>query len=275
MIIMKESYLNIGGEYLYYRHNDIKPDRISLLFVHGLGDSGLSFEDVFKDSRFNDYNLVVPDLIGYGRSSGAADKKRYSYALHVERLWKLIKKLKLNNLIVVGHSMGGDITTLLCQSDTKSLIKKYVNIEGDITQFDLTISKAAVQANNSGRFDKWFETGFKKKIVFDGWGHLRSGRIYYASVSFCRPEALLENAIELVNRNSCLEGKFKSEIGKIYCKLSVPRVYCYGTESLSKETNEFLKKNSMDTKAFEGIGHCPMADCVEKFYSFLYEYIKD
>lgn len=271
---MNESYLKIGDEYLYYRYNEIKSNRISLLFVHGLGDSGLSFEDVFKDKRFDKYNLVVPDHVGYGRSSSAKNKKRYSYDWHVKRLWKLINKLKLDNLIVVGHSMGGDLTTLLCDSDKTGVIKKYVNIEGDITQFDLTISKAAVQADIRGWFDRWFELGLKKKIVFDGLGHLRSGRIYFASLSFCRPEVLLENAIELVDRNSCLEGKFKSEIGKIYKELSVPRVFCYGTNSLSNETIEFLDQNNLETKAFDGIGHCPMTDCSQDFYSFLYEFIQ-
>ncbi len=272
---MKDSYLNIGDEYLYYRYNEIKPNRKSILFVHGLGDSGLSFEDVFNDQRFDNYNLVVPDFIGYGRSSGAADKKRYSYDWHVKRLWKLVKKLKLKNLIVVGHSMGGDLTTLLCHSDKASIIKKYINIEGDITQFDQTISRAAVQAHKGGRFDRWFESGLIKRIVFDNLGHLRSGRLYFASLSFCRPEALLENAIELVARNNKLDGEFKSEIGKIYSELTIPRVFCYGTDSLSKETIEFLKQNNLETKAFEGIGHCPMTDCSEEFYSFLYDYIKD
>ncbi len=272
---MNETYLKIGDEILYYRHNQIKPNRKSIILVHGLGDSGLSFEDVFKDNRLSKYNLIVPDLIGYGRSSVAANKGQYSYDWHVKRLWKLINKLKLNNLLVVGHSMGGDITTLLCHTDKNGLIKKYVNIEGDITQFDLSVSKATVKANNNGRFDKWFETVLKKKIVFDMLGHLRSGRIYYASLSYCRPEALLENSIELVNRNSCLDGKFKSEIGEIYSKLSIPRVYCYGTDSLSKETIEFLKQNNLETKAFKGIGHCPMTDCSDKFYSFLYEYMKN
>lgn len=271
---MNESYLKIGDEHLYYRSNDIKPNRKSILFVHGLGDSGLSFEDVFKNKRFNKYNLIVPDHIGYGRSSGASNKSRYSYAWHLKRLWILIKKLKLDNLIVVGHSMGGDLTTLLCQSDKTGIIKKYVNIEGDITQFDLTVSKATVKANKNGRFDKWFESGLKKRLIFDRLGHLRSGRIYFASLSFCRPEALLENAIELVRRNSCLSGKYKSGIGKIYCELSIPRVYCYGTDSLSNETIQFLKENNLETKAFAGIGHCPMTDCTEKFYSFLYELIQ-
>ena len=111
--------------------------------------------------------------------------------------------------------------------------------------------------------------------MFDGLGHLRSGRIYYASLSFCRTEALLGNAIELVNRNSCLEGKFKSEIGKIYSELAIPRVYCYGTDSLSKESVEFLKLHGLELRAFDGIGHCPMTDDSEEFYSFLYEYIND
>lgn len=270
---MKDAYLRIKDEYLYFRHNGIRSGRKTLLFVHGMGDSGLSFKDVFKDRRFADLNLIVPDLIGYGRSSATEKKERYRYSYHVDRLWKLVDDRGLDEIILIGHSMGGDLTTLMCESDTRGIISKYVNIEGDITQFDLTISSAAVRAHKEGRFDKWFEDGLKKKLIFDSMGHLRSGRIYFASLSFCRPEALLENAIELVKRNTSLSGKYKSEIGQLYCSLSVPRVFCYGTDSLTDETLAYLKENEMRVKAFEGVGHCPMTDSVAEFYSFLYDFI--
>jgi hypothetical protein len=41
--------------------------------------------------------------------------------------------LGTGDLIIIGHSMGGDIATLLCASDKRNMIVKFVNIEGGLT----------------------------------------------------------------------------------------------------------------------------------------------
>ncbi len=271
---MNEAYLRIDDKLMYCRHNGVDPKRTSLLFVHGLGDSGLSFEDPFRYKNYNKYNIIVPDLIGYGRSSGSINKRGYSYSAHVKNLRRLIKELDIKNLIVIGHSMGGDLTTLLCVSDPDGIIKKYVCIEGDVTQYDLTISRAAMKAIEKDRFDTWYENDFKTKLIWNKLGELRSGKIYYASLAFCRKTAFIENAKELVKRNTSLDGKYKSEIGKKFVSINVPKIFCYGTASLAKSTLKFLEENNIPTRAFKGAGHCPMTDCSDQFYKFLYEWIK-
>ncbi|MEW5923725.1 MAG: alpha/beta hydrolase [Candidatus Zixiibacteriota bacterium] len=272
--MMKEKYHKFDDKLMFYRHNGIDPKRLSVLFVHGLGDSGLSFEDAFKDDRFGQFNLIVPDLIGYGRSSGAGNKDDYSYEAHVQRLWQLIDELGIKELILVGHSMGGDLTTLMCSSDKKNIIKKYVNIEGDLTQYDLTISRASVKAFEKGNFDKWFETDFKEKLVWGKLGEVRSGWIYYVGVSMCRRDAFLANALELVRRNTSLDGKYKSEIGRIFLSLQIPRLFCYGTKSLAMATLNFVNENNISSQSFDGVGHCPMTDASKEFYDCLYDFIR-
>ena len=79
---------------------------------------------------------LFPDLIGYGKSSESANGD-YRFEAHIEKLWKIIADLEVHDLIIIGHSMGGDIATLMCASGRKNIIKKFVNIEGNITQFDL------------------------------------------------------------------------------------------------------------------------------------------
>lgn len=272
---MKDEYFETDETTMFYRHNQIDPSRLTLLFIHGLGDSGLSFEDPFKDNRFDKFNIIVPDLVGYGRSSGSADLNGYSYESHLRRIWALINEHELKELIIIGHSMGGDLTTLLCASDQEKIIKKYVNIEGDVTQYDLTISRAAVKAFEKGNFDQWYENDFKQKLVFEKLGGDRSGRIYYSSLAFCRPEAFLDNARELVRRNTSLEGKFKSEIGQVFVSLDIPKIFCYGTKSLARSSLRFLDENDIQTKGFEGVGHCPMTDCSAEFYDYIYRYITE
>jgi len=270
-----ESYLRIDGECVYVRHNTIRPGRLTILLVHGLGDSGLAFKEVFDCKWADDVNLLVPDLIGYGRSS-ASITGSYGFEFHTRILWKIIEHFRVDELVAVGHSMGGDVTTLLCASNKRDIIKKYVNVEGDITEHDLFISGRVVEAAKHGNFEKWFSEEFLDNIVYERWGKkLKSTRRYYASLQFCRPQAFLANSRELVSRNTALSGKIKSEIGKIYCSLTIPKVFCYGTRSLPSGVVEFLKENNLASRVFEDTPHLIMIERTDEFYSFLYDFTRD
>ena len=273
--IMNESVLQLESEYHYVRHNKISFDKTTLLFLHGLGDSGLCFQEVFQDKRFDRFNIIVPDIIGYGRSSTATNDD-YSFNSYIAKLCKIIERMNVSGLTVIGHSMGGDIATILCASDQRNVIKKFVNIEGNITQFDLFISSNAVRAAEDADFEHWFYEGFMKSIVFDDWAQkYPSCRRYYASLWCCRTKAFLANAEELCKMNTALPGKYKSEIGKTYCSLAVPKVYCYGTESISSGTVDFLKEEGLEYQIFDGVFHWPMIDKANEFYSFLYEFVSN
>jgi pimeloyl-ACP methyl ester carboxylesterase len=270
---MEESVYKIDGEYIFVRHNSFHKNRMTLLFLHGLGESGLCFKEVFEDERFQTVNLIIPDLIGYGKSTASVSSD-YSFHSHIQRIKKLLVIKNIQECSVIGHSLGGDIGTLLCASDKSGIVKKFVNIEGDLTQHDVFISNLAVEADKKGRFKKWWEYDFLKNIVYDGWGQkYDSCRRYFASLCFCNPQAFLDNAKELVNRNTALTEKNKSEIGKTYLSLNIPKVYCCGTESLSPDTMEFIKENNIDYLSFKDAFHWLMIDRSERFYSFLFEYV--
>lgn len=269
---MHESILQFEGEFNYVRNNKLLPGRITLLFIHGLGDSGLAFQEVFEDKRLG-VNIIVPDMTGYGRSSESANGD-YGFDSYIDRIWNIIERMGGNDLIAIGHSMGGDIATLLCASDQKNIIKKFVNIEGNLTQFDLFISSSAVSAERDGNFEDWFNEEFIKSKVLGDWAQrYDSCKRYYESLCNCRPDAFLANARELYERNTALPGKYKSEIGQIYCSLSIPKMFCYGTESISSGTVNFVKENNLEHKALEGAFHWAMIDKAVEFYPFLYNYI--
>ena len=269
--MMADSIIQLGEEHIFLRHNQFVPFRKTLLFIHGLGETGMCFREVFQDRRFDEFNILIPDLVGYGKSS-KSDPHGFSFDSHVQRLWQLLKKFETKDLVLIGHSMGGDITTLMCASDSNGIIKKYVNIEGDITQFDLFISSEAVNAEKNGNFPAWFRENFMMDTVRDNWGkRFESCQRYYESLTQCAPGAFLANARELVkrNNNNALPGEYKSEIGQIYAGLSLPTVYCYGTKSISEGTLRFLKENRLDVMPFENAGHWVMIDNAVEFYSFL------
>jgi pimeloyl-ACP methyl ester carboxylesterase len=274
---MYESLMEISGEHIFLRHNAILPDRVTLLLVHGLGDSGLSFLEIFEDERFDSFNLLVPDLAGFGRSSGSTD---YGLDAHVRRLSLIIEKLalqertRIEEIIAVGHSLGGDLLTLFCASDRRGKVKKFVNIEGNLTQFDLFISCGASKADDRGEFRQWFNHAFIESTVYNEWGsQYESCRRYYASLRFAHPEAFLTSARELCAKNNSLDGQFKSEIGAAYCRLPIAKVFCCGARSVSPETIGFLETMGLEHKLFENAFHWPMIDNSREFYPFLHSFI--
>lgn len=280
LIHMNETYLEVDGGTLFVRHTNLVAARPTILFIHGLGESGLSFQEVFEDRSFAGTNLLVPDLAGYGRSYQAAD---LSMDAHIARLWKTLEALEqvvgftLDKLSVIGHSMGGDIATLLCDADSEKRVQKLVNIEGDLTEFDVFISNQAVRAQENGKFSTWFESEFKDQLVLGTWGarYGMSCKRYFASLCFARPEVFLANAMELYRRNTSGDRVSGNDFGRRYVALALPRVYCYGTRSIAQETVEFLHRHDLNNKGFSEAFHWPMIDRAAEFYAFVRDFISE
>lgn len=78
----------------------------TLLFVHGLSSTMASWQK--NISGLNDkFHCIAIDLPGYGQSS--KNKTDYSLQEYATILNDFIKKKELKNVVLVGHSMGGQI----------------------------------------------------------------------------------------------------------------------------------------------------------------------
>lgn len=273
---MNESLVRVDDGWIYVRHSKIRRRCPSLIFVHGLGESGLCFAEAFEESGFDRVNIVVPDLLGYGRST-ASESRDYSFKKQVGRLWSVVDHFQLRNLTLVGHSMGGDIATLMCAGDSDERIEHLVNIEGALTPEDRFISSQAVAAADRGEFNAWLRTDFAQRVWCE-WGcKWPSCRRYYASLNFCRPEAFLASAMEIFRQAEAQLGQDETEAGLRYCSLSLGnrRIYCWGAKSLPEGTQSYLRSKHLRNKRFEDASHWVMLDQKEKFYAFLRRFVAE
>ena len=271
---MQERIVQMEDGWLFVRQGEVQRSRPVLLFVHGLGESGLCFKEAFDSRVMKECSLVVPDMMGYGRSSVAVGED-YSMESQIRRLWRLVDSMRLESFYVVGHSLGGDIGTFMASSDTRQRIKGLVNIEGDLTPHDIFFSHKVVSAAEAGNFTGWFEKEFKEKIVLKDWGSQWSScRRYYASLQFARPEAFLANAKEIYEKNQALPGRPECLTGFTFAALKIPKIFCWGSESLAKGTLEFLESSSLHHRKFEPAFHWPMIDQAELFYEFLSDFLQ-
>lgn len=271
MATATETSLRLDYCSLFVRHSAIQRGRRSLVFLHGLGDSGRAFSEAFERPELAGFNLIVPDLVGFGQSSGALDGD-YSFATQAERLWRALDSLGVETVTLVGHSMGGDLATLMAFWDRGERVRSLVSVEGNLTPRDLFISSKAAESADQGRFEEWLPK-FAQETVLASWGEKwPSYRRYYESLLFCHQDAFRESARELVRRNGPVPGSLASEMGALYRSLSLPRVFCWGAESLAAETQQLLIAAGIHNKRFDQASHWLMVDQPEELYPFLQEF---
>ena len=102
---MTEKSVNIDGNKI--RYLEVGTSNETLVLIHGLGASAERWEYVIPFFQEH-FRLIVPDLIGFGYS----DKPLVDYTTDFfsEFFKKFFKKLEIKNPIVIGSSLGGQIT---------------------------------------------------------------------------------------------------------------------------------------------------------------------
>jgi pimeloyl-ACP methyl ester carboxylesterase len=81
--------------------------RHSCLMIHGFGEGSYVWDRVLP-AIASRYDAIAPDLRGHGDSAWDAEA-RYDVQAHIEDVVHVIRALDLHRLVLVGHSMGGEI----------------------------------------------------------------------------------------------------------------------------------------------------------------------
>jgi pimeloyl-ACP methyl ester carboxylesterase len=97
------------GETLHMAYMDIAPNgqpRGAIALLHGKNFCGATWEDSIKILSAAGYRVIVPDQIGFCKSSKPAHYQ-YSFQQLARNTRSLLASLGVENVIVVGHSTGG------------------------------------------------------------------------------------------------------------------------------------------------------------------------
>lgn len=99
---MKEQYLN---NEIYYRTNEFRPERLTLVFIHGVSGSSsawLPYEKIFEQR----YNILNYDIRGHGMSKKYPNYLDYKVENFAEDLNELILFLNIKKFVLVSNSFG-------------------------------------------------------------------------------------------------------------------------------------------------------------------------
>ncbi|MFH5832536.1 alpha/beta fold hydrolase [Halalkalibaculum sp. DA384] len=106
-----------------YEHAQ-RPNGRTVLLFHGKNFNGAYWEQTMKVLLEEGYDVLVPDQIGFGKSSKPA---HYHYTFHqlAENTRELVDSLDISKVTVLGHSMGGMLATrfaLMYPNEVEKLI---------------------------------------------------------------------------------------------------------------------------------------------------------
>jgi pimeloyl-ACP methyl ester carboxylesterase len=119
--------LSLEGEDVRMAFMDIQPistyNGENILLLHGKNFFGAYWKRTIEFLAVQGYRVIVPDQVGFGKSS--KPDIQYSFHLLARNTKQLLEELDVDQVTVVGHSMGGMLATrfaLMYPQTTKRLV---------------------------------------------------------------------------------------------------------------------------------------------------------
>lgn len=89
-----------------YMYLPPQPDKPVVTLLHGKNFNGAYWEQTADFLQKQGYGVLMPDQIGFGKSTKATDYQ-YSFSALAQNTLGLMNTLNIKQTIVMGHSMGG------------------------------------------------------------------------------------------------------------------------------------------------------------------------
>jgi pimeloyl-ACP methyl ester carboxylesterase len=127
--------VNTEGQFLKMAYMDVHPTSVAngrtVMLFHGKNFGGYYWTNVIKQLTQSGFRVLVPDQIGFGKSS----KAFIHYSFHEMAKWNklLLDSLNIQKATILGHSMGGMLATrfalLYPQKTEKLLLENPIGLE--------------------------------------------------------------------------------------------------------------------------------------------------
>ena len=121
---VKTFNFNSQNQNIKMRYMDIGDENAKkvIVLLHGKNFAGFYWEKIAKDLVNKNYRVLIPDQIGFGKSS-KPDYYQYSFGQLALNTKLLLDKLEIKKFDLVGHSMGGMLATTMAVNYSDSVNK--------------------------------------------------------------------------------------------------------------------------------------------------------
>lgn len=274
---------------------DVKPQKNNgktILLLHGKNFNGAYWERTAKDLSEKGFRVIIPDQIGFGKSS-KPHNYQFSFSQLAENTKAILDELGIDKTIVLGHSMGGMVairfTLLYPEKVQKLILENPIGLEDYKTFASYQNIDQAYQSElkNTAETYKNYQLKFyydnKWKEEYQPWLDLIAGWTLHKDYPQVAWDAALTSDM-IYNQPVCYEFK----------NIKVPTLLIIGTrdrtaigkDRVPKELQpkmgqyqELGKKTQHEIAGFqlvelENVGHLPHIEVYPKFFEALYHFIK-
>lgn len=124
--MIQESTVALPHTSLATLQNNLPEPDVTILFIHGYLDNVNSFLPILP--HFNKTNWIAIDLAGHGKSQHRSQDAHYHLLDYVYDVVCLIEQLELKRVVLVGHSLGAIISSIVASTQAIN-IKGFMAIE--------------------------------------------------------------------------------------------------------------------------------------------------
>ncbi len=130
-------------------------ERPTIVMIHGLGCSLKYWNCVFDAEEFSEYRLIALDLPGFGESE-KPETYDYRFDTQATMMFAALDALQAQDVILVGHSMGGAIAILMALQRPEA-IRQLIVIEPNLRAGDVQLGRKIVDYASEADFIAHYE----------------------------------------------------------------------------------------------------------------------
>lgn len=209
--------------------------------------------DALREQDFlKSYFVLSLDFLGFGKSSHE-DNLNYTLEEQCEAVIQVLEHLRIKNFILVGHSVGGMVGTLLLDR-LKNQISGFINLEGNLLFEHCGASRLIIEKYTEEEFVEFGFDGFLTEIAKE----------MGASVPY-RLQWLREVSVKGIYRTSqSIIATAKSGLLKVWNQKTKDEFYICGSQNKDKyrDIADFVIQDA---------GHFMLIDNPQGCYSTLNE----
>jgi len=233
----------------------------ALVFIHGWSCDRSYWGNQVKTFSPK-YKVVTIDLAGHGESG--INRENYTVELFGEDVAAVVNKLKLDKVILIGHSMGGYVII----EAARQLKEKVIGLVGADTYQGLEDEMTKEQIDQ-------FMKPFKENFVETTKGFVKSMFPPTADSSLVKKVAGDMSSAPPQVAVSAMENMFRDNAISALKELEVPiiTINCDRYPIKIEENKKHVK--SFEVKMMKGVGHFVMLEDPAKFNQLLQESIDE
>lgn len=287
--------LNSQKQNLKMAYMDVKPQKANgktIMLLHGKNFNGAYWEKTAKDLSDKGFRVIIPDQIGFGKSS-KPQSYQFSFAQLASNTKAILDDLKIEKIIVLGHSMGGMVATrftlMYPETVEKLILENPIGLEDykALAKYQTVDEAYQSELKNTAESYKSYQLKFyydnKWKSEYQPWLDLIAGWTLHKDYPQVAWNAALTSDI-IFNQPVVYEFKNiktptlliigtrdRTAIGKDRAPKEVqPTMGQY--QELGKKTQQQIVGSKL--VELENVGHLPHIEVYDKFWNALYEFIK-